>query len=163
MNFGASLSTKSLSNPEIWIFKGNYVVYSLCLTFLCKMRHREFYYINNCLNEEPIEIKWSKSCTHPIWHTQNKVISWSTSECIVNNHIPITIKGLSDVHYIATSVFCMQRRAELMITNAHMHIHAYTPIHTQYYDNFGMPDLRTTEIILSTQPELRKLRESRKG
>jgi len=30
MNFGASLSTKSLSNPEILIFKDNYVVYSLC-------------------------------------------------------------------------------------------------------------------------------------
>jgi len=40
-----------------------------------------------------------------------------------------------------------------MITNAHMHIHAYTLIHTQYYDNFGMPDLQTTEI---EQPELGK-------
>ena len=47
-----------------------------------------------------------------------------------------------------------------MITNAHMHIHAYTPIHTQYYNNFGMPDLQTTEI---EQPELRNLRGKQKG
>jgi len=28
-----------------------------------------------------------------------------------------------------------------------MHIHAYTSIHTQYYDNFGMPDLQTIQRL----------------
>ena len=36
---------------------------------------------------------------HTLSDTQNKVMSWSTSECIVNNNNTyITMKGLSDLH-----------------------------------------------------------------
>jgi len=43
-------------------------------------------------------------------------------------------------------------------TDDHQCTHAHTCItliHTQYYDNFGMPDLQTAEI---EQPELRNLK-----
>ena len=62
----------------------------------------------------------------------------------VNNHNTyVTKKGLSDVHQSFSVLHAKDQTDDHQCTHAHTCIHT---IHTQYYDNFGIPDLQTTEI-----------------